>query len=120
MNEKLHARAQRVRERSLIRAWEYRQRTSSKGVWNRFRRILVDAAEAWIIDDADADALEANGHIPHPVGRELAPPKRLFFLTRKELEAAPHRRQVPVRLHSELLLARGLVFIPHARVKERT
>ena len=46
MNEKLHARARRVRERSLIRAWEYRQRTSSNGVWHRFRRILVDAARA--------------------------------------------------------------------------
>jgi hypothetical protein len=119
VNEKLHARARRVRERSLIRAWEYRQRTSSNGVWHRFRRILVDAAEAWIIGEADADALEARGRIPHPVGGELAPPKRLFFLTREELESVPHRQQIPVRLHSELLLARSLVFLPHTRVKKR-
>jgi len=120
VNEKLHERARRVHERSLIRAWEYRQRSSSKGVWNRFRRVLVDAAEAWIIDEADADELEARGHIPHPVGRELAPPKRLFFLAEGELEAVPHRRQVPVRLHSELLLARSLAFLQHVSAQERT
>ncbi|MGA2974141.1 MAG: hypothetical protein ABSF77_02400 [Spirochaetia bacterium] len=120
MNEKLHERARRVRERSLIRAWEYRQRNYSNGVWHRLRRILVDAAEAWIIDEADADALEARGHAPHPVGRELDPPKRLFFLTKEELEALPHRRQVPVRLHSELLLARSLAFVPIMSIKKST
>ena len=120
MNENLHERARGVHEHSLIRAWEYRQRSSSKGVWHRFRRVLVDAAEAWIIDEADADALEARGHIPHPVGRELAPPKRLFFLAQEELEAVPHRRKVPVRLHSDLLLARSLAFVRHVSAKERT
>jgi hypothetical protein len=112
VNEKLHARARRVGEQSIIRAWEYRQRASSKGVWHRFRRVLVDAAEAWIISEADADALEASGRMPHPVGRELSPPKRLFFLSRDELEAVPHRQQVPVRLHAELLLARSLALLP--------
>ena len=113
MNEKLRARAQRMREQSLIRAWEYRQRASSNGAWYRFRRVLVDAAEAWIISEADADSLEASGHVPHPVGSELVPRKRLFFLTRKEWEAVPHRRQVPVNLHAELLLARSLALLPH-------
>ena len=116
MNEKLHERVRGVHERSLIRAWEYRQRSSSKGVWHRFRRLLVDAAKAWIIDEADADARDARGHIPHPVGRELVPPKRLFFLAVEELEAVPRRRQVPVRLHSELLLARSLAFLQHVRI----
>jgi hypothetical protein len=32
--------------RALIRAWEYRQRAYSKGVWFRLRRALVGAAEA--------------------------------------------------------------------------
>jgi hypothetical protein len=32
----------------------------------------------------------------------------------------PHRRKVPVRLHSELLLARSLAFLLHASAKERT
>jgi hypothetical protein len=110
----------RMHERSLIRAWEHRQRSSSKGVWYRFQRVPVDAAEAWIIDEADADVLEARRHIPHPVGRELDPPKRLFFLAENELEAVPHRRQVLVRLHSELLLARSMAFLLHMSVKKRT
>jgi hypothetical protein len=115
MNEMLHERVRLIRERSLVRAWEYRQRAYSKGVWFRFRRVLVDAAEAWIIDEADADALELRGHVPHPAGRELAPPKRLFFLSREEMELLPHRRQVPMRLHGELLLARSLAFVPFAK-----
>ena len=81
----MHARVRHMREQSIIRAWEYRQRSSSKGVWHRFRRILVNAAEAWIIGEADADMLEA----------------------------VLQRKQVPVRLHGELLLARSMVFISH-------
>ncbi len=113
MNEKLHARVRHMREQSLIRAWEYRQRSSSNGVWYRFRRALVNAAEAWIISEADADALEARGCTPHPVGREFDPPKRLFFLGRDELETILQRKQVPVRLHGELLLAPSVVLLPH-------
>jgi hypothetical protein len=111
VNDELAARARRICEHSVVREWEYRQRNFSKGVWYRFRRLLVDAAEAWVIDEAAADELEARGHLPHPVGRELEPPKRLFFLTVKELEALSRRRQVPLRLQSELLLARSLVFL---------
>lgn len=119
MNEMLRERLRLVRERSLVRAWEYRQRAYSKGVWFRFRRVLVDAAEAWIIDEADADALQLLGHVPHPTGRELDPPKRLFFLTRGELESLPSRQQIPVRLHGQLLLARSLALLPFAGVEDR-
>jgi len=115
VNEKLHARVRRMREQSLIRAWEYRQRSSSKGVWHRFRRVLTDAAQAWIIGEADADMLEVRGCFPHPVGREFDPPKRLFFLAAEDLETITPRTQVPVRLRGELLLARSLVLVPHTR-----
>lgn len=113
MNQALHERARRIAERKLVRAWSYRQRNYSAGVWYRLRRVLVDAAEAWIIDEEDADRLEAGGHKPLPVGRELAPPKRIFFMVSEELEAAPSRRQVAVRLSSELLQASSLVLIAH-------
>jgi len=73
VNEKLHARVRRMREQSIIRAWEYRQRSTSKGVWHRLRRTLVNAAEAWIIDEEAADMLEARGRIPLLVGYEFAP-----------------------------------------------
>ena len=115
MNEKLHARVRHMREQSIIRAWEYRQRSSSKGVWHRFRRVLVNAAEAWIISEPDANLLETRGFVPLPVGREFEPPKRLFFLAGEDLEAVLQRMQVPVRLHGELLLARSVVFLPHVR-----
>ncbi len=114
MNEALHQRARGIREQALIRSWEYRQRNHTKGVWYRFRRVLVDAAQAWIIEDRDADRLEREGRIPLPVGRELAPPKRLFLLTMEDLKSMSAPRQVPVRLCSELLLARNLALIAHA------
>jgi hypothetical protein len=119
VNEKLHARVRHMREQAIIRAWEYRQRSSSKGVWHRFRRILVNAAEAWIIGEPDADLLETRGFVPLPVGREFDPPKRLFFLAGEELETVLQRKQVPVRLHGELLLARSMVLLPHLSTGER-
>ena len=55
----LQERARRARERALIRAWEYRQRNHSHGVWFRLRRVLVDAGQLWVIDEREADRLEA-------------------------------------------------------------
>jgi hypothetical protein len=113
VNEALRERVRRIHERTLIRAWEYRQRNHAKGVWYRFRRVLVDAAQAWVIGDLEADRLERDGRVPLPVGAELAPPKRLFFLTEQELVALSDRRMVPVRLCAELLQARNLALIRH-------
>jgi len=113
MNEALHERVRLIRERALIRSWEYRQREHAQGVWYRLRRALVDAAEAWIIDDRDAGRLECDDCAPLPVGRELAPPKRLFFATSRQLAALPSRRRVPVSLNRELLEAPNLVLVPH-------
>jgi len=108
----LHERARRIHEKALIRAWEYRQRNYSKGVWHRLRRLLVDAEQAWIIDDSEADRLEAAGRLPHPVGRELSPVKRLFFIGEQELETIRVRRQIPVRMSVELLQARNIALVP--------
>ena len=114
MTDRLHRRARLIRERELIRAWEYRQRDHAKGVWYRFRRVLVDAAEAWVIDDRDADRLAIFGRTELPVGGELHPPKRIFFVTAEELAGAPSRRRVPLRLAGALLGARNLALIAFA------
>ena len=111
LTDKLHRRARLIRERELIRAWEYRQRGHAKGVWYRLRRALVDAAEAWVIDDRDADRLAVLGRVELPVGGELNPPKRIFFVTEHELAAAPSRRSITVRMSAELLQARNLALI---------
>ena len=78
------------------------------------RRVLVDAAEAWVIDGRDADRLAALGRAALPVGAELQPPKRIFFVTAKELAGAPSRRRVPLRMAGELLEARNLALIAFA------
>ena len=107
----LHRRARLMRERMLIRGWEYRQRHHAKGMWYRLRRSLADAAEAWEIDDRDADRLATLGHAELPVGVELHPPKRIFFVTPHELAALPSRRRIPVRLGGKLLEARNLALV---------
>jgi hypothetical protein len=99
----------------LIRAWEYRQRNYSKGVWYRLRRALVDAAGVWLIDESDADRLESRGHVPLPVGRELFPPKRLFYIDERDLRDLSGPRQIPVRLSAELLQAPSVVLVRHAK-----
>lgn len=113
MTEQLDRRVQAMRERAMIRAWEYRQRNLSHGVWFRFRRVLTDAAQAFMIDDTDADALEAEGYEHASVGDELHPRKRIFFVSRARADALTTRREIPVRLHAEMLASRNLVLIPH-------
>ena len=114
MNGSLHERARRLHERAVIRSWEYRQRNHSTGVWYRLRRVLVDAAEAWAISEGAADGLERAGRTPLPVGRELDPPKRLFFVTPDELATISGCRCIPVRLCPELLQARDVALVSHA------
>ena len=79
MSESLARRARQVRSRVAVRAWEYRQRNLSKGVWFRLRRVLAEAKEAWAIGPESFDALVAEGYPREAVGDELAPapPDRL-------------------------------------------
>jgi hypothetical protein len=109
----LPRRAKSVRERVLIRSWEYRQRNHAKGVWFRLRRVLVDAAEVWIVPSQATAALREAGHTSIPVGEELAPPKHLFFVDRDTLETIADRRRIPVRLSSDFLSATDLALIAH-------
>ena len=112
-------RVRRIRERAVIRAWEYRQREHAGGVWFRLRRVLVDAARAFVITEADADQLEQLGALPVPVGCELSPAKRLFSVTPEQLETLT-AREVPVRLTAELLRATALALVAHADASGRT
>ncbi len=84
-------------------------------MWDRFRRLLVDAAEAWVIDDGDARRLAESGRAELAVGAELDPPKRIFFVSLQGLVGVSSRRQVPVRLKGELLQARNLALVPFDR-----
>jgi hypothetical protein len=76
------------------------------------RRTLADAAEVWLIDEHDADRIEVAGCASLPVGRELDPQKRMFFVSRSELGTLSSRRQIPVRLSAELLQARSMALVP--------
>lgn len=113
MSSVLHLRARKIRERAAVRAWQYRQRNYSGGSWFRVRRVLADAASAWRISAEDADALEAQGHVPAAAGLELQPPRRLFFVGEQELLQLKSRHEIQVRLSDELLSAGGVALIRH-------
>src|SRR5262249_142808 len=97
--------------RVAVRAWEYRQRKHSKGVWFRLRRILADAATAYAIPDAEVARLLSAGFAPEPVGAELEPPRRIFFVAAERVTAIHGRRELPLRLGPELLAERNVALV---------
>lgn len=110
--EILHARARRVRTRTAIRNWEYRQRNHAKGVWFRLRRLLAEADSVWSIPEEEARRLVEEGFEPAAVGGELEPPKTLLFVPMERLLAIADRSSVPLRLGPELLAERFLALVP--------
>lgn len=109
----LSRRVKQIRERKIIRSWEYRQRNFSNGVWFRLKRILVDAAQAWAVDLKDADRLEADGFEPLPVGLELHPQKRIYFINPETLATLSTARSIPIRLDADLLQSQYIALVPH-------
>jgi hypothetical protein len=107
----LERRLRRHRSRLAIRAWEYRQRHCARGVWFRLRRVLADAARAFVITDDAARSLLAEGHAPEPVGAELEPAKTILFVPAERIARVAGAREVPVSLHAEVLEARCLALV---------
>ncbi|HEV8309662.1 MAG TPA: hypothetical protein VGW35_18520 [Methylomirabilota bacterium] len=111
MSDDLERRVRQVRSRVAVRAWEYRQRHHAKGVWMRLRRILADAAAAYVIPESEAERLVAEGFPPEPVGRELEPAKVILFLPAERVARLAGAREIPVRLEVELLEAPALALV---------
>ena len=112
MNEALERRARQLRARSLVRAWNYRQRRHARGAWFRLRRVLTDASGAFVIPADEARQLMAEGHRAEPVGNELDPPRLIVFAPAERVTAIASARAVPVGLNSELLAAACLALTP--------
>jgi hypothetical protein len=115
MTELLHQRVRALRQRLTIRAWEYRQRNTSKGTWFRIRRVLVDAAQVYAIDDRDAEVLSSEGYVPAAAFLEIQPPKRAFLIPAAWLDRLPSRCRLPVRLSAALLTAKNLALVSHGK-----
>jgi hypothetical protein len=112
VNPVLERRARQQRSRALIRAWEYRQRDHARGAWFRLRRVLADAAEAYVVSSAGMRQLLDAGHTALDVGREFSPPKTIVFTDREQIARLPEARQVPVRLSADVLAAEHLALVP--------
>jgi hypothetical protein len=101
-------RLRQLRSRVLVRAWDYRQRHHSRGVWYRLRRVLAEAREAYAVSAQEAAELIAEGCVPEPVGAELAPARPILFVTADRARRLASARPLAVRLSAELLGAEGL------------
>jgi hypothetical protein len=112
MHESMARALKEHKKRVLIRAWELRQLEHAKGVWFRLRRVLALSEAVYAIDDDATRELEERGHLPLPLGAELAPPKRLFVVDRSQLQPELTRRPLRIRLDAALLGAVNLVLVP--------
>jgi hypothetical protein len=100
------------RARVLVRSFDYRQRHHARGAWFRLRRVLADAAAAYIISEGDARALVEEGCRTEPVGQELAPRKLIVIASFERVARITSARPVPVRLGGALLTATCLALVP--------
>ena len=114
MNPTLERRLRELRSRVLVRSWDYRQRRHARGAWFRLRRVLAEAAEAYVVSADTARQLVAEGHRPESAGTEFEPPKVIVFVTPERIARIMDARPVPVRLGGEILLAQHLVLVPFA------
>ena len=110
--ESMQRRAKAVRARAAVRRWEYRQRHTAHGVWYRFRMLLIHAEEAWAISAEDAETLMAEGLVPEPVGRELAPQKHMLIVTRERLATLTSKSRLAMHLDAPMLAARHIALVP--------
>lgn len=109
-------RIRKMKQRLAVRAWEYRQRHSSKGVWDRLRAVLAVSERAYAIDDATARQLAAGGCSPHPVGAELEPARTYFVLSAEEATTLPASREIALRLDAELLAEERVALVLFAGI----
>ncbi len=112
MTPSLERRAEEMRRRLLVRAWEYRQRDHARGVWTRLRRLLADANAAFAIPCDEANRLAAEGFRVEPVGQSLQPPKVVLFVPADRVARIASARPVPLRLGPELLETECLALTP--------
>ena len=95
----------------MLRDWEHCQRRHAAGVWFRLRRLLADASAAYVIPEAEADRLLAEGHAAEPVGAELEQPKVILFVSRDRVARVEGARELRLRLDQELLAAPHLALV---------
>lgn len=104
-------RLRQLRSRVLVRAWDFRQRHHSRGVWYRLRRVLADAREAYGISPRDAELLLAEGHAVEPVGAELAPARTIIFADADRVTRLASARPLVLSLNADLLAAECLALV---------
>lgn len=107
----LNARAEAMRARLRVRAWETRQLRGAKGTWFRLRSMLARTREAYVVDDATIEVLIAEGFVEEGVGNELEPNRSYVFIPSERASSISSRRPIVVRLSAELLSSKNLILV---------
>ena len=108
---RLHARARRFAARVAVRRWEYRQRDLAMGVWPKLRRLLAYSERALAVDDAELQALVAEGVALDPVGAALEPQLRIAVVSADRAARLASATPLPLRLGEPLLRSKNLVLV---------
>jgi hypothetical protein len=111
----LEARAEAMRARLRVRAWETRQLQGSKGTWYRLSRMLARAREAYVIDESAMEELLREGYTQEPVGDELEPKRAYVFVPAERVASVASRHPIAVRLSADLLGAPKLMLVAFER-----
>lgn len=99
------------RSRTLMRAFEFRQRRHARGSWFRWRRALALASDAFVISSDEARQLIVEGHHPEPVGLEFEPQRTILFVTSERAARLASARAIPVGLTAEMLSAEHIALV---------
>ncbi len=117
MHEPLERRVARIRQRCVVRSWEYRQRNLAHGCWGKLRMLFALSAQAYEPDDGAVDSLRARGGLPNPVGTLFHPEKQIFLLSLEDVANLPGLRRIPMETTSFGLERIGL--LPFVEVQKR-
>jgi hypothetical protein len=101
-----------IRARARVQRWSFRQRHLAHGAWERFRLALAHAERAFVVDEATAGALRAEGCAVDVAGCDLEPPRVIMWISAERAKELPSARELPLRLSADLLASTHLVLVP--------
>jgi hypothetical protein len=101
-----------IHARGRVRRWEYRQRNLAHGAWLRFRTALAQAERAFLVSPEIYESLVENGGKLDERGAGLQPPRRIVWITSKQLFALDGAHELVLRLDADMLGAEHLALVP--------
>lgn len=110
----LRARAEQIRARRKLVAWELRQSAHAKGAFDRLGLALARAERALAIAPLDAETLAGEGWPRDAGGADLHPPIAVFFVDAERAARLTDARPLAMRIDAAMLASRAIALVPFA------